>query len=50
MHKLNMSIKQKTVPGDVLPDCGKLGGAGQPALQRGGERGEKYYVGMISVK
>lgn len=48
--KLNMCVKQKTIPGDVLPDCGELGGAGQPLLQRGGERGEKHYVGTISVK
>ena len=44
-----MCVKQKTIPGDVLPDCGELGGAGQPALQQGGERGEKHNVGTISV-
>ena len=46
-----MCVKQQTIPGDVLPGCGELGGAGQPMLRRGGERGEKqHYVGTISVK
>ena len=49
MHKPNMCVERKTMPGDLLPGCRELGEAGQPALQGGGER-KQHSVRTIFVK